>query len=197
MKNDEKVRELLPGIVQDAESGEVLSLFYFDRAALAKTLRTGRVWRYSRSQGKVMQKGATSGNTQCVESAAWDCDCDALLLNVRQAGAGACHFGKKSCFTPSKAQVLDEVYSVALGRKKKPRPGSYTSRIVRSRPAITTKLEEEMAEFVEAFNKKPRGEVVWEAADVLYFMLVALANRGIPVEKVFSELLRRRRKTRR
>ncbi|MFH1199516.1 MAG: bifunctional phosphoribosyl-AMP cyclohydrolase/phosphoribosyl-ATP diphosphatase HisIE [Candidatus Micrarchaeota archaeon] len=187
------MKKLWPAIIQDSKTGEVLSLFYMDPAALSKTVDTGKVWRYSRSKRRVMLKGATSGNFQFVESLYWDCDLDALLVKVRQTGSGACHLGKRSCFSPSRALVLDEVYSVIQERKRKSCRGSYTASIIGSRKKITEKLEEEIAEFVEAFNKKNKREAVWEAADVVYFVMVALANRGIPLNDVFGELLRRRK----
>lgn len=181
---------LVPMIVQDAESGAVLSLFYANADAIAKMDGTGYVWRYSRSQKRLMQKGEMSGNVQKVVSIFPDCDKDALLVRVLPQGP-ACHTGDYSCFgvQSDKMAVLRELVSVIKGRKLNPQKGSYTSGIIGSRAKIIEKLDEECAELIEAEAKK---DIVWEAADLLYFMLVYLENRDIGLDEVLDELKRRR-----
>ncbi len=187
---------LVPLIVQDAESKQVLSLFYASPASLQKMKKTGFVWRYSRSQQKIMKKGATSGNVQRIAAILPDCDSDTLLVLVKQSGKGACHTGAWSCFGEEKARnwgVLDELGNVLAERKRKPRTGSYTSELFAQPTKIGEKLKGEAAELEEAMLGKPDSEVVWEAADLLFFTLVALQQRGIDVERVLQELKRRRK----
>ena len=198
--------KITPMVIQEEGSGQVLSLFYANDESFQKMKETGKVWRYSRSKKQVIMKGDTSGNVQVVKKIEWDCDNDAILVTVEQTGTGACHNGTWSCFPQGKGNsrtrakngfeakgALEELELVIKERKASPKSGSYTSQIIGSREKITEKLREESEEFVEAFNEKDEREVVWEAADMLYFMLVALANRGIPLELVFAELRRRRK----
>jgi len=189
------VEKLLPLIVQDAKSKQVLSLFYANAESLRLMRKTGFVWRYSRRQEKQLMKGATSGNVQQLVSLAWDCDRDALLAVVKQVGNGACHLRRWSCFGKERQRcwgVLDELCEVIKERKKKPTANSYVASIVGSREKIGEKLAEEASELAEALSKKPGKEVVWEAADLLFFTLVALENRGVEVQEVLRELMRRR-----
>ena len=194
LKFDDK--GLLPLIVQDAASGQVLSLFYANQQAVGKMKKTGFVWRYSRSQRKLVQKGATSGSVQQVVRLLEDCDGDALLVQVRQQGKGACHAGGWSCFEQTKSRswkLLDELCEVIAQRKLSPKRGSYVSKIVGDRAEIGFKLEEEAGELKEALLEKNDKEVVWEAADLLFFTLVALENRAIDAQRMLQELERRRK----
>ena len=190
--------ELMPLIVQDNETKQVLSLFYCNKEAISRMKKTGFVWRYSRRYGKVMKKGATSGNFQKIADLKYDCDNDALLARVEQMGDGACHTGKWSCFDKEKERswgVLEELIAVIEDRKKNPKKKSYVSSIIRKPDKIGDKLVEEAVELEEAIMEKPDKEVVWEAADLLFFTLVGLENRGIDLQKVLEELKRRRKKT--
>ncbi|MBI5051173.1 phosphoribosyl-ATP diphosphatase [Candidatus Micrarchaeota archaeon] len=176
---------LVPMVVQDANTGEVLSLFYANEESIKKMNETGYVWRYSREQKKVVQKGEISGNTQRVLSISMDCDRDALLALVSPEGP-ACHKGTASCFEKSEP-LLSELVSVIKGRKKS--GSSYTSKIVRAKGAIIEKLREECEELIEAKSEK---DITWEAADLLYFMLVYLENRQVGFYQVLKELRNRR-----
>jgi phosphoribosyl-ATP pyrophosphohydrolase/phosphoribosyl-AMP cyclohydrolase len=188
--------KLIPLIVQDASTKQVLSLFYCNEESVRLMAQTGFVWRYSRSKGMQMRKGDTSGNLQKVRELLYDCDNDAVLAIVDQQGEGACHTGTWSCFTARKMRpwgVLDELCGVIAKRKSEPKAGAYTSQLVQSPRQLAEKLTEEAGELGEALLEKPDAEVVWEAADLLYFTLVALENRGIDAEKVLEELKRRRK----
>jgi len=176
---------LVPTVVADAES-QVLMLAYSDKESLEKTLTTGQAWFYSRSRRGLWQKGETSGNTQEFVRIRTDCDGDALLMTVEPKGP-ACHTGGYSCFGPKQFSMLE--LSRTIGdRLRNPSPRSYTAQLTPE--AARGKLREEVLEFLTA----PNGEnLVWEAADLLYFVMVIMAQSGVSWEKVMSELKRRRR----
>jgi phosphoribosyl-ATP pyrophosphohydrolase/phosphoribosyl-AMP cyclohydrolase len=176
---------LVPTVVQDAES-QVLMLAYSNRQSLEKTLSSGKAWFYSRSRQKLWQKGETSGNSQDFVRIRTDCDGDALLLTVKPRGP-ACHFGSYACFGAKEFSLL-ELSKTIRDRLKNPPPGSYTAKL--SPEAAQKKLREEVLEFLTAPNVE---NLVWEAADVLYFVQVILAQSGARWEDVMSELRRRRR----
>ncbi|MDO8553671.1 MAG: bifunctional phosphoribosyl-AMP cyclohydrolase/phosphoribosyl-ATP diphosphatase HisIE [Candidatus Micrarchaeota archaeon] len=178
---------LVPMIVQDATSGVVLSLFYANEDAVKKTKETGYLWRYSRSRKKLMKKGEESGNFMKVVSLSEDCDSDALLVKVKPEGP-ACHTGSYSCFGEKK-RILCELIEVIKDRKANPKKDSFTSSIVSDRSKIIAKLREECEELIDA--EKP-SDIKWEAADLLFFMLVYLENRQISFEDVLTELRKRR-----
>ncbi len=188
--------ELIPLIVQDYETKQVLSLFYCNKEAISRMKKTGYVWRYSRRYGKVMKKGTTSGNFQKIRELKYDCDKDALLVRVEQIGNGACHTEKWSCFGKGKERswgVLEELIDVIGDREKNPKKKSYVSSIINKPDEIGDKLIEEAGELNEAILEKPDKEVVWEAADLLFFTLVGLENRGVDLQKVLEELKGRRK----
>ncbi len=179
---------LVPMIIQDANSGTVLSLFYANEEAIDRMTKEGYVWRYSRKLGRVIKKGETSGNYQKVVSMQNDCDSDALLVKVIPKGP-ACHTNAYSCFGQEKP-ILQELIGVISSRKKEPNPNSYVSSIVNDRDMVVSKLKEELTELIEAENE---DEVVWEAADLLFFMFVYLENREVGFKQVLEELRRRRK----
>ncbi len=186
--------KLFPIVVQDYYSKQVLSLVYADKTALAKTRQTGFLWRYSRKFKKVLKKGATSGNTQEIVSLKRDCDKDAFLAVVKQNGSGACHLPQYSCFEKEKQrpwEILDDLINVIRSRRLKP-TRSYTSRLLKNKALIAQKLCEEASELADALSLDKK-EVVWEAADLLYFTLAALENARVDVEEVLEELRRRRK----
>ncbi|MEK6954339.1 MAG: bifunctional phosphoribosyl-AMP cyclohydrolase/phosphoribosyl-ATP diphosphatase HisIE [Candidatus Micrarchaeota archaeon] len=186
--------KLIPLIVQDYETKQVLSLFYCNKEAIARMKKTGYVWRFSRRYGKLMKKGESSGNFQKIVDLKYDCDKDALLARVEQMGDGACHTGKWSCFGKEKEKswgVLEELIAVIEDRKKNPKKKSYVSSIINKPEEIGDKLIEEAGELEEAILQKQDKEVVWETADLLFFTLVGLENRGIDLQKVLEELKRR------
>jgi phosphoribosyl-ATP pyrophosphohydrolase/phosphoribosyl-AMP cyclohydrolase len=180
---------LVPMIIQDVDSGAVLSLFYCNKEALEKTKEEEYVWRYSRKLGRIIKKGESSGNFQKVVSIKEDCDSDAILVKVIPEGP-ACHTGNYSCFREEKG-ILSELLEILEDRKNNPKEQSYVSSIVNDREKIVEKLKEELDEFIEAGKE---DEITWEAADLLFFMLVYLENRNIKFSKVLQELKRRRKK---
>lgn len=181
---------LVPMIIQDAITGAVLSLFYANSEAIQKMISTRRVWRYSRSKEKLMEKGQESGNYQEIISIMPDCDSDALLIKVKPLGP-ACHTGNYSCFGEETSEnILQQLTAIIKDRKINPRKESYTSSIVSNREKIIEKLREECEELIDA---KKSSDIKWETADLLYFILVYLENREILLQDVFDELRRRRR----
>jgi len=175
---------LLPVITLD-RAGQVLMLAYTNRQALSKTFATGDMWYYSRSRRKLWCKGETSGHVQKWLRFAVDCDRDTLLATVEQSGA-ACHLGRYSCFGDRQFS-LSELYEIIAHRFTDPVPGSYTATLNDKR--VREKIAEEAAEVVEAKN---RDEVIWETADLLYFLTVLLQKEGVTLREVLMELRRRR-----
>ena len=189
---------LVPCVVQDADTGEVLMLAYMNRDALERTRATGETWFWSRSRGELWHKGETSGNVQRVRELRWDCDGDALLALVEPAGP-ACHTGERTCFhngeleppVPGEALAVLE-RTIAARRAERPE-GSYTARLLAD-PALTgAKVREEADEVARAAGQEPNERVTAEAADLLYHLAVLLASRGLGFADTFAELNDRRR----
>jgi len=174
---------LIPIIATDS-SHQVLMHAYTDRNALKKTFETGCMWYFSRSRQKLWQKGETSGHTQKLIKFRVDCDRDTLLAAVEQTGP-ACHLDSYSCFG-DKTFDLRHLYKVIQNRFENPTPGSYTATLDNRK--VREKLTEEAQEVIEA---KEHHEIVWEAADVLYFLTVLLQKEGVTIDEVFMELQRR------
>lgn len=177
--------DLIPTIAVDTVS-QVLMLAYSSRASLRKTFETRRVWYYSRSRNKLWMKGEISRNFQKFLKIRTDCDGDALLVTVDQKDH-ACHTGKYSCFG-NKAFSLKELYDVIRERLVNPSPYSYTSSLTDEK--LKQKIKEESRELIDADKKEG---IIWEAADLLYFISVLLAKKGVSLDEVFQELKRRRR----
>ena len=197
LKFDEK--GLIAAIAQDYESGEVLMQAFMNREAVEKTFETGYAHYYSRSRASLWKKGETSGNTQKVITAYLDCDKDCILLKVRQKGV-ACHTGMYSCFSQQvkgdENEIGDEMFGklqrIVEDRKKNPEEGSYTSFLfARGIDKIAKKAGEEAVELVIASKNDDKGEVIGEAADFLYHMMVLLAEKGVKLSEVCSELYKR------
>src|SRR5215468_7638397 len=177
--------ELLPAIVQDADSGRVLMLAWMDAEALRLTHETGEVHFFSRSRRQLWRKGETSGNTLAVEEVRDDCDGDALLVRVVPAGP-ACHTGSGSCFAPALWQTVVE-------RVRERPEGSYVASLADAGvERAAQKLGEEAVEAAIAATARD-GRLVAEAADVLFHLYVLLAVAGVDVAEVEEELERRRR----
>lgn len=193
---------LIPAVVQDARSGEVLMLAWMNRAALAQTLATGQATFWSRSRGELWVKGATSGNTQAVRAVRLDCDKDALLVRVDPAGP-ACHTGARSCFfevlqdyPPAAGETLAGLERVLAQRKIAPPEGSYTAKLFADPALRHKKVGEEATELVVASLGGKREEIAWEAADLVYHLLVLLAAHGMSLDDVAARLREREGKRR-
>lgn len=176
---------LWPTVVAD-ERGTTLGLAYSSRESVAKALDVGRGVYHSRSRGGLWEKGATSGDTQRLIEIRVDCDRDALCFVVSQAGAGFCHRGTRTCF--GEWRSLDDLARRIARIAANPPAGSYTARLLRDESLLASKLIEEAGELGEARSKE---DVTWEAADTIYFALVAMARRGVSLAGVERELARR------
>ncbi len=177
--------KLIPTITTDP-AGQVLMVAYSTRDSLLKTFNTGKMWYFSRSRNKLWMKGETSGHVQNFVKVRTDCDSDALLVTVNQTEA-ACHFDNYSCFGDKKFSFY-ELYDVIKDRFENPKPGSYTATLTYKK--VREKILEEANEVVEADE---RDHIIWEAADVLYFLTVLLAQSDIRIDDVLNELRRRRK----
>jgi phosphoribosyl-ATP pyrophosphohydrolase/phosphoribosyl-AMP cyclohydrolase len=176
-------RGLVPCVVQDWRSGEVLTLAYMNAEALARTRETGEVHFYSRSRQELWHKGATSGNTQTVKAIRLDCDGDALLALVEPAGP-ACHTGARTCFhngdtAPAPFATLPELERVIAARAAERPEGSYTATLLAEPDRAGAKVQEEAEEVVRAAREESDARVAEEAADVLYHLAVLLRSRDL------------------
>lgn len=196
LKFDEK--GLIPAIVQDYYTKQVLTVAYMNREALEITLREGQTCFYSRSRQQLWRKGETSGNTQKVVSITSDCDRDALVVEVIKKGP-ACHTGAESCFFNTE-YVADDVtpfsyeglYDMIEGRKTQPKEGSYTTYLFdKGMDKILKKVGEECTEVIIAAAKDDREETVFEIADLAYHVMVMMVEQGIELKDVMTELAKR------
>lgn len=183
----EKNKGLIPTIVQDIK-GQVLMLAFSSKESLLQTLKAGKAAYYSRSRGKLWAKGETSGNYQRIVRIKYDCDKDTLLFMVNQKKA-ACHLEKYSCFGDEEFS-LEALYEVIIEKIENPAESSYTSRLATDEELIKEKIREECE---EVLNYKDKGNLIWEIADLTYFVLVLMAKRGISMADVKNELRRRKR----
>jgi phosphoribosyl-AMP cyclohydrolase / phosphoribosyl-ATP pyrophosphohydrolase len=196
---------LAPVILTDARSNAVLTLAYANQEALEKTLASGSTWLYSRSRAELWHKGATSGNTQRVVAVAIDCDSDALLYRVIPDGP-ACHTGAPTCFfevvplvgaeaTPNGAHFAEAMLALSntiADRHANPPEGSYTAKLIAGGvDRIAKKIGEEATEVVIAAKNEDRKELVWETSDLLYHLMVLLAERRVSLDEIGDELARR------
>ena len=191
-------RGLIPAIVQDASTREVLTLAYMNRESLARTIETKQTWFWSRSRNELWHKGATSGNTQDVIEIALDCDADALVVLVKPAGP-ACHTGAVSCFDTDTQQaalgpMLDGLYELIQSRGRERPAGSYTTYLFEEGlDKILKKVGEESAETIIAAKNDDDARLTAEAADLLYHLLVLLVARGVSLADIAQELAARRK----
>lgn len=205
---------LVPAIVQDARTGEVLTVAYMNELALEKTIETGETHFWSRSRNELWHKGATSGNTQELVALTADCDQDAVLIQVLPRGP-ACHTGERTCFsrsetalarTPEPPQftpphgtppmplgsLLARIGEVVADRKRNLPPGSYTTYLFeQGLDKICKKVGEEATEVVVALKNGQAPEIAEETADLLYHLLVALCASGVTQEAVAAALAAR------
>ena len=193
---------LIPCIAQDYKTGEVLMLAYMNEEAYNKTIETGRMTYFSRSRNELWTKGETSGHYQFVKSLTIDCDNDTILAKVSQIGA-ACHTGNRSCFfTPLVSKeyndtnpltVFNDVFGIIMDRKKNPKEGSYTNYLFdKGIDKILKKVGEECTEVVIAAKNPDPEEMKYEISDLLYHLMVLMAERGTTWEDITKELAERR-----
>jgi phosphoribosyl-ATP pyrophosphohydrolase/phosphoribosyl-AMP cyclohydrolase len=208
-------RGLVPAVVQDARTREILTLAYMNEESLRRTLAEGETWFWSRSRAALWHKGATSGHTQRVVEVRLDCDSDALVVLVEPDGP-ACHTGATSCFqheafgpkadgarTRREAGVEDadigavlrELHAVVAGRRREMPENSYTTYLFdKGLNKILKKVGEESAETIIAAKDGDLGALTGEIADLVYHLLVLMVERGLTLEALGGELARRREK---
>jgi phosphoribosyl-ATP pyrophosphohydrolase/phosphoribosyl-AMP cyclohydrolase len=204
---DWQKQALLPVIVQDAENNEVLMMAYMDYQALELSLETKIAHYFSRSKQRIWKKGESSGHTQEIQSFFLDCDNDTLLIKVKQNGV-ACHTGRRSCFftelesgesvsdveidTQAAYGVIDTLYHTIQERKNADPSSSWTAKLLsKGENTILKKVVEEAGEYCFAHKDNDEDEMVYEAADLTYHMLVALASKNISPDRIKQELARR------
>lgn len=193
-----KLGGILPAIAAD-ERGRVLMLAFMDREALTKTLEEGKMHYWSRSKRRLWMKGEESGHFQYVLGVYADCDNDSLLFRVRQVGT-ACHTGEVSCFHrvvrsfAGGPEVLSELEGVIEERMKEPKEGSYTSKVLaKGIREAAKKVSEEAAEVSLAAVAEGRERTIYEAADLLYHLLLLLKMKGASMQDIYAELAKRRK----
>jgi phosphoribosyl-ATP pyrophosphohydrolase/phosphoribosyl-AMP cyclohydrolase len=180
--------KLTPAIIQDARTGEVLTLAYMNDEALQRTRETGETWLWSRSRSELWHKGATSGNTQRVIAISEDCDQDAFVLSVIPSGP-ACHTGARSCFTGVPPRTLDRLMNVLRDRRANRPEGSYTAKLfTEGRGRIAKKVGEEATEVVIAALSETRERMVSEIADLVFHVSVLMTDEGIEWSEIEGEL---------
>ncbi len=204
---DWQKQELLPVIIQDATTNEVLMMAYMNREALKLSLKTRIAHYFSRSKQRIWKKGESSGHTQEIQSFNIDCDNDTLLIKVKQNGV-ACHTGRKSCFFTELESgavesgveinreavygVVDTLYHTIQERKNADPSTSWTAKLLsKGENTILKKVVEEAGEYCFAHKDNSEEEMVYEAADLTYHMLVALASKNISPDRIKQELARR------
>jgi phosphoribosyl-ATP pyrophosphohydrolase/phosphoribosyl-AMP cyclohydrolase len=189
---------LVPCVIQDWASGEVLTLAYMNEEALDRTRATGEVHLYSRSRGEQWHKGATSGNAQAVKALRYDCDLDAVLALVVPAGP-ACHTGARTCFhngdteRTAPHEALPHLERTIADRAAERPEGSYTAALLADPGHVGEKVREEAEEVARAAREESDERVAEEAADVLYHLTVLLRSRGLSLTDAEEVLLARRR----
>jgi phosphoribosyl-ATP pyrophosphohydrolase/phosphoribosyl-AMP cyclohydrolase len=191
-------RGLIPAVVQEAETGEVLMVAWMDRDAVASTLTTGLTHFWSRSRQAPWRKGETSGHSQHVRGVYADCDADTLLVQVHQDGV-ACHTGNRTCFFTSlqgpgaAANMLDRIEQIVASRKTSAPAGSYVAGLLaKGEATVCRKIGEEAVEVVTAaLGGEGDRRVIEEVADLWFHTLVLLGQRSIPLREVLEELARR------
>lgn len=210
-KEKNKKIGLVPAIIQDYKTGEILMLAYMSKESLKKSLETGTTWFWSRTRKKLWNKGETSGNIQKIKNIRYDCYGNSLLVNVEQVG-NACHTGRRSCFyrilkdvekdidfgryskEDAKENILEELYSVVESRIKNKAADSYTYSLhKKGLDKIIKKFGEESMEVVLAAKHQRKQDILNEIADVIYHLIVLMVEKKVTLEQVFGELKNRRK----
>ena len=192
-----KARGLVPVVVQDASNDRVLMQAFMTGEALRLTLASGRIHFWSRSRGRIWLKGEESGHHSLVQNAILDCDNDAILFKVQQIGV-VCHTGKEACFHKPivageervvDAKIVERIFEVVVDRIKNPTEESYVSRLTaKGEDVVLQKIGEETIELVLATKDNSPGEIIHEATDILFHILLLLAQRGFELRGLFEEL---------
>ena len=191
-------RGLVPCIVQDWTTGEVLTLAYMNAEALERTQQTGETHFWSRSRDELWHKGATSGNTQAVKALRYDCDADAIVALVEPSGP-ACHTGERTCFhngdrdAHAPHEALPTLERTVAARAAAPPEGSYTAELLADPALIGAKVQEEAEEVARAAREESDARVDEESADVLYHLTVLMHSRGRTLADAARVLNGRRR----
>jgi len=220
-KESSKNLELMPAIIQDYKTNTVLMLAYMSMESLKKSIETGTTWFWSRSRKQLWNKGETSGNTQTIKEIKYDCDGDTLLVKVEQKG-NACHTGNLSCFfseidlknktlvqkdyknlkislkdsvkASSNSEVLYELYNVVISRIEEKALNSYTYSLhKKGLDEIIKKVGEESVEVMLSSKHQAKGKTIYEIADLIYHLIVLMAEKKIKPDDIFKELKLRRK----
>lgn len=189
---------LIPAIIQDQASGKVLMLAYMNKESLQKTIETKETWFFSRKRKELWNKGETSGNKQIVQSIAYDCDQDSLLIQVRPKGP-SCHTGKESCFHNTLIQedqamftIIQEMVETIKERKAIPSEKSYTAYLFREGiDKILKKIGEEASEVIISSKNPVKEELIWEISDLIYHLLVLMEAKDVTTSELKAELVKR------
>jgi phosphoribosyl-AMP cyclohydrolase / phosphoribosyl-ATP pyrophosphohydrolase len=214
--------ELIPAIIQDYKNNSVLMFAFMSEESLKKSIETGTTWFWSRSRGKLWNKGETSGNTQTIREIKYDCDGDALLIKVEQKG-NACHTGNISCFfneidfknrtlgrkdlknlkinqkdssgkATSNIEILYDLYDTVASRIKEKAPDSYTYSLhIKGLDEIIKKVGEESVEVMLSSKHQAKGKTIYEIADLIYHLIVLMVEKKIKLDDIFKELKSRRK----
>lgn len=190
---------LIPVIVQDAETNEVLMMAWANEEAYELMLKTGRTHFWSRSRNKLWMKGEESGHVQDIVSIQADCDADTLLVRVKQTG-NACHLETPTCFgaplygdLDRTAAILPELRRTIRDRKENPKEGSYTNKLLGDEDKVLKKVVEEAGELAIAGKGQDRRAQIWEASDLIYHQMVLFEYLGLPLDEVYRKLWERHR----
>ncbi len=195
--NWDKNGGLVPAVIQDANTDTVLMLGYMSKQSLAKTLKTKKVWFFSRSKQRLWMKGETSGNILRLVNISTDCDSDTLLVKAKPTGP-ACHTGKYSCFGENiNTDELSGLFNIIADRKKQMPKNSYTTSLFKEGLyKICSKVAEESGEVIKAATKETKNRLIEESVDLLYHMFVLLVQKGIIYKDLEREIKKRKKPSR-
>jgi phosphoribosyl-ATP pyrophosphohydrolase/phosphoribosyl-AMP cyclohydrolase len=193
----EKADGLVPVVVQDASNDKVLMQAFMNEEALRLTLTSGKLHFWSRSRGRIWLKGEESGHYSLLQNAILDCDNNAILFKVQQIGA-VCHTGRETCFHKPvvaeeervvDAKIVERIFEVIMDRIRNPTERSYVSQLTaKGKDAVLQKIGEETIELILAAKDNSPEEIVHEATDVLFHILVLFAQKGFELRGIFEEL---------